>query len=217
VKTVYYDLEVRLPESGQETLAALAAAGRRPIIKTHVLPDFSNAASADLKPLYSAALDAADRLYVVRDGRDVMVSFYRFRTKFAGETKAFSEFLRTPSRPGGMTPPQFWAYHAQTWRDAPSVLSIRFEEALSDFANVLSRLASEFHLTRNRRPARPIKMTRSRFLRQVQRVFGAQRSSAVLPGQGTAGQWRSFFSDADRDFFRAEAGDALEALGYSAT
>lgn len=178
------------------------------IIKTHALPELEEFRGDPL--VYSVAnalMSRAKSIYAIRDGRDVMVSFYEYRRRF-DTTLAnvpFGEFLRRPLS-DGLRPAQSWALSVQSWAVRPGVCVVPYEQYHSDYPGTVRRIG-EFLGMPVRTP--PFDMVVSR------NPVAAKVSTAVLFRRGSTQDHKAYFNSEDYGFFDEEAGAAMEI--YSAT
>ncbi len=181
----------------------LATLSRPRIIKSHQLynRDFSKV------------------IYIVRDPRDVYVSYYHYRKKHLPKNTNFSDFLRSqdiyPSR---------WHTHVESWLDRDNLtLLVKYEDLLlnpgkevSKITNIISNkpiesskinLAIESSSVEN---MRKIEQAKGRpFLSQQ-----AANKAGIFVRKGTKGDWKQYFSKADEEFLLNEAGVMMKRLGY---
>lgn len=179
-------------------------------------------------------------IYVVRDGRDVLVSryFYEVRAVTQARNPRGAQLRRARFDrlygPGAdlsdvganlpafieaeMTSPQLtgvnWAEHVRRWLAAPSdrVAMVRYEHLRTDAADALGDAFAKLTGRPVDREYLTLAQERFEFARQRDRAGGD-------PGylrRGVAGDWRAHFSDAARAAFDRHAGDMLRRLGYPA-
>ena len=176
-------------------------------------------------------------VYVLRDGRDALVSFYffyrrqipgsdpaqaprRIRPFFAGvrdvddiaaNLPAFIE--RHCTAPAGA--PRNWAEHAKSWLDAgrDNVPLLRYEQMKSDCVAALAEAMSTLL-------DKPADMDRVResvdrfsFARQSGRKPGEEDSTAIVR-KGATGDWVNHFTREAAEVFDRYCGETLIALGY---
>jgi len=81
------------------------------IAKTHEMPD-----------------DETPAIYLVRDGRAAIVSYYHYRREIAGENITLGDIIRGKTWGGS------WATHVQAWAlsQRPNTLVVRYEQLVSD-------------------------------------------------------------------------------------
>lgn len=171
--------------------------------------------------------------FVVRDGRDTMVSFYFFYKLMhdAGEPTA----LRTLYPAGAdlddvrTNLPRFiehvfrqpmgvratWPEYNRAWLGQPGVACTRYESLRADPDAELTRLCRE--LGTDPGPGR-IRAAVERW--DMSRVTGrphGQEDRSSFVRKGVSGDWRNAFSDEARALFADLAGDALVELGYESS
>ena len=151
-----------------------------------------------LRQLAQDLLEEFHLLYIIRDGRDVMTSFWRYLNSLAPgwgpRTESIGDFMRaTPA--GGIlqyqhrrspTMLQRWIDNTASWgaADLP-VTIITYEELYRDFNAVIARIACILGKT----PA------------IVERP-GLDAPSS-LPWKGIIGNWRGYFTDEDIVYFES--------------
>jgi len=197
----------------------------RPVVKTHAMPDwtwwFDKDHSGPLDPAWRQWLDDHARfIYIFRDGRSVMCSYYLFCKGFDPDVRDadLATFLRQEHK--GRSRVAAWAEHVRAWINDPRVTAYRFEDVVRDTESLLERMAGDLGLTRTRRTPhlpKPIRtITRSR----LERLFSVRPESSAILGdpKGPAKlKWQQQFSPHDRRFFHQEAGDVLIELGYESS
>ena len=139
-------------------------------------------------------------VYALRDGRDVMVSFYEYRKKInPAAVPSFSEFIRAPyhSYPN---PVAHWAAHVKAWLSQKDVLPVFFEDMHADFESTVKRIADFIGL-----PHKP-----ELFDTVISRNATAREAStAVLFRRGQVGDHAQYFNADDAAFFAREAGEGI--------
>ncbi|GAB4165213.1 MAG: hypothetical protein Fur0032_01820 [Terrimicrobiaceae bacterium] len=169
------------------------------LIKTH----------ADAK-LFARHFPEAPVVYVVRDPRDTLVSFfhylnndelYRTNPGIADQRcRSFSEFLRRPAsdylRLGFFADPDFdnvvgrWASHVSGWIQRPGVCLVAYDDLKADFRGCIRKICRSCGL----------------LPRWNQSPVGIGDAVSVLPRKGVSGDWRNVFSEEDLQFVRTEIG-----------
>lgn len=185
----------------------------RPVIKTHGWPDFFVPGHDFLPDDWQAWLrDRADVLYMARDGRAVMCSYYLYMQYRPEARVPLSAFLR--QQHSGMSRVKRWARHVQAWQAAPEAHVVTFERLLRHTSEALSDLEAHLGLeARRTQPLLPARLT-SVWHSRFNRLFATQpESTAIVSGEDRL-RWREAFSPADCAFFHEEAGDVLIDLGY---
>lgn len=87
---------------------------------------------SEFNPLYRKVI------YLVRDPRDVMVSYYWFQKNMGSFNESISKLIRSP-----LFGISAWCRHVQAWVEAPASVSIdfvRYEDIKEDPGNLLTRL-----------------------------------------------------------------------------
>lgn len=182
---------------------------RLPIVKTHLLPE-------QLQP----ADPSVPAVYLVRDGRDCVVSMAHYRKSLIAADSDFQQDLlevieaRDGSHFGG------WSQHVHRWQER-AALVIRFEDLVQDPIASIERMRPWIDLPQ---PARD-KVPSFDDLRRHDRVYG----SGVEHGfdadtrrvfreakfrRGVVGSWRDELPDPLLMRFLELHGDELVKLGY---
>ncbi|GEM_PF-159605 len=164
-------------------------------------------------------------VYIVRDGRDVALSYYfKFikQRQIRPETR-FQDFLEVFNR-GGLEGFPSWSSHIQSWLDDPpeKFLLVRYEDMKTDTLSELIRVL-EFSGFPVNRGAAAAAAEASDFRRmqemekkQYHLVPQLAHSDPNIPSvrKGTIGESKAYFSDAITAKFIRIHGHALERLGY---
>jgi len=89
-------------------------------VKTHELPD-----------------DDAKTIYVVRDGRAAIVSYYHFSRFFSRPDTSLTDIVTGKDWPGA------WSAHVDAWAPnrRPNTLKLRFEDLVTESTSALRRIA----------------------------------------------------------------------------
>jgi hypothetical protein len=179
-------------------------------------------------------------IYIVRDGRDVIVSRYVFETRAVRAPRntrggrlrrARFERLYGPhvdlddvvaNLPkfiaDEMTAPQLtgvnWAEHVRRWLAVPPdrVAVVRYEQLRAD---VPATLAPAFEQLTGRPADRDyLELAADRFDFTAQAQRNDTRGDGTLMRSGAIGGWREYFSDEAAATFDRHAGSLLAELGY---
>lgn len=140
---------------------------------------------------------------VIRDPRDVMVSFYHYRTAHVKSpfTGTFSEFL-TDTRYGLK---QWFEYH-KSWKRRCTV-EIMYEKLRRDDTAEFSKMFDALglwvppHIFES-----AVHNSRFERVRELERRFGLSKPEQFRPGflftrQGKSGNWEEYFSTKDHTFY----------------
>jgi hypothetical protein len=93
------------------------------------------------------------------------------------------------------------------WLDQPQVLTISFEDLIQNRAATLTRMLD--HLEKS---GVALEADRAQALARLDRAMTPKRSPTFRAGQ--PGNWRQYFTEANRRTFQDVAGDLLVRLGY---
>lgn len=181
-------------------------------------------------------------IYIVRDGRDVLVSRYFFDARA----------VRAPRNPRGgrmrrarfdrlygphvdlddiaanlpkfiedeMTAPQLtgvnWTEHVRRWLARPSdqVAVVRYEQLRADVGDALAPAFAQ--LTGQPVDRDYLRLAADRFDFRTQARRNDARGDTTLMRAGAVGDWRQHFTAEARETFDRYAGDLIAELGYPA-
>ena len=154
-------------------------------------------------------------IYLVRDGRDVMISYYDYQTKHRRFDGSFRDFLLSSQIPYGL-----WEDHVQSWldaRDATDLCIVRYEDLLRDAQRELERMIRFTGVSST--PDMLDQAVRASEFDQMRRLeetggrpYGDSAHQFVR--RGTAGQWNSEFDGECKAIFKSRANNLLRELGY---
>lgn len=188
------------------------------VIKTHYRCDGANDLPAESGEYVTQVFAASKKIYVVRNGLDVMASLYEFRRGHDPEVRemSFSQFIREPSfdkQAGDFDKVTYWAHHVEAWLDSPyadDILIVRFEDWVEKYAQTIKRvgkfldLKSDWRKTDVRIGSAPRKGRAD----SIERTW-------VEPRKGNVGDFANYFSKDDLDYFFDKCGDLMTRLGYA--
>jgi hypothetical protein len=211
---------------------ALVALGPVPVLKTHVPASPAGWFGGGAGPERARELLAAGRVvYVVRDGRDVLVSLFHYMRRYDKRVREqrFADFLRDPDDffqacPGfeGLDRAAAWARHVEGWLDEPRAAVVRYEDLLARRDATLRALAGRLGLELSEvleEVPRVVGLAGRLRRRLVAAVLPRRASTAITPRRGVSGEAATHFSPDDRAFFAERAGPVqrrVEALGDTA-
>jgi hypothetical protein len=195
------------------------------LVKTHALPGAGAWQAPEAAAYASELLAEAPTIYVHRDGRDVLVSLYRFVGSYAPQVAAqsFAEFLRT-NHTGkdapGISRPAYWERHVLAWLDRGPTTTASFEGLQSEFEASLRSIADRLDLRLRPALSQVRLQPRGRrvpVLHRGLRVLGLRPagSTAIRPQAGRVGGWQQVLDEADLAFFESQASEGMRRLGYS--
>ncbi|MHC4218062.1 MAG: sulfotransferase domain-containing protein [Planctomycetota bacterium] len=178
-------------------------------------------------------------VYVLRDGRDALVSYFRAlsakaadgngRRQTSGERRlirrfvskadgsadiaAFVERQLTARKP--LAAPCNWADHVRSFLEArnPNVVLLRYEDLLRDGQTALAEMLRE--LTGEEPDLERVRnaIEKFSFARQAGRPAGEEVRSAWLR-KGVSGDWANHFTPEAAEIFDHHCGDTLIEVGY---
>lgn len=179
-------------------------------------------------------------VYVVRDGRDVMVSLYFHQMRMLEIPRSprrsrqlqetFTHLFGPKFDPGAVsenlpkfidhemtTPEAFrdatWQEHVRDWLQRPSVTMVTYESLLADTATELQRVMVESQAPDPDPVKAGLAAHRFEFERAAGRAAGQEDRFSFLR-KGVSGDWRTYFTREAAEAFDAHAGDMLGQLGY---
>lgn len=160
------------------------------IIKTHRLPE-----------------DSRPAIYLVRDGRDALVSYARYRVAFRSKKgKARSFHSELTNLVEGQSPFGKWGSHVFAWtrdrRDGPTTL-VRFEDLIERPLEVFRNALTETDAG--------LEILEAATIPTFDDLHGRWPD---FFRKGQAGTWRTEMSEEIHDLFWATNGDAMTYLGY---
>ncbi len=211
-KSDYENIREMIPPVGRQSraLARLPDGGR--VIKSHERREFP----------FGRRCSRA--IYLLRDGRDVAVSYYFFMRRNGTFSGSFSDFIPLFVR-GHMDGYGPWQAHVSSWLDSPLAGSghlhvIRYEDLLADPQRCLGAAVDFLGVTvdeirlRDAVEANRFDRMRQRSSRSPRVQSTAVRGDIPIVRKGAAGDWRNHFSEADRRTFTRHAGTQLERCCY---
>jgi len=193
------------------------------LVKAHALPGTGVWRAPEADAYAAELLAEAPTIYVHRDGRDVLLSLYRFVSSYspAVAAQSFAEFLRsnhTGIDAAGISRPAYWQRHVMAWLDRGPTTLASYERLQDDFEASLRAIAERLDLAlRPTLTAVRLEPRRRRIpvLDHALRILRPASSTAIRPQAGRIGGWHQVFDDADLAWFAAEASVGMRRLGYS--
>lgn len=159
-------------------------------------------------------------VYIIRDGRDVMVSLYHYYITRAGKQLPFMDFLDGYLK-GGFGP--LWHDNVTSWltrgreRLQEDLLVISFEELKADTRQVLKSAATFLDLPHSDQELdqaiQAANIGRMREIEIERRGPIADQNASFYRG-GKTGEWKAYFTPALESVYLQKAGDALHLAGY---
>ncbi|MCI4626119.1 MAG: sulfotransferase domain-containing protein, partial [Candidatus Magnetoovum sp. WYHC-5] len=181
------------------------------VIKTHSLPE----------PAYYKRA-----IYIYRDGRDSVLSYYHFNRRFNNYKGTFLDFLKTEdnflaSLGTSGAPCRSWAEHVQAWMASKlpfPVHYVKYEKLKKDTFLELSQILAFLNLERADWQIRQaIESADFSLLKknEMAKVGALKDENMFFFRSGKAGQWREYFTEEHINIFKKEAYETLLTLSYS--
>lgn len=167
-------------------------------------------------------------VYVVRDPRDVAVSWAHFAGMTMDAAVAMlcdpaAILLPSPGRPALAVAQRLtcWSGHARSWLDAPGrpCCLVRYEDMLADPAAVLGRVSRYAGIAHGAADIeRAVETTRFDTLREREIAHGfdgGQAGTAAFFRSGRAGEWQTALNPLQVARIEAAHGEMMTRLGYA--
>jgi len=156
-------------------------------------------------------------IYLVRDGRDVYVSYYYYRLKQLDEGITFSQYLRRKDHF-----PSLWKEHVESWlkwdQPQPNMLLVRYEDLLSKPEAELRKIVKFIGVDKTDDViSHAVEVSRFDKMREIDQTKGRKYNltgTKDFVRKGKAGTWQDEFSQEDIVYFKENTGDLLIRLGY---
>jgi hypothetical protein len=198
--------ETMIPMVGWHRDAPRVLPGEGRLVKTH----------ESYRNVYRKAV------YMVRDARDVVISYYHHQVRqglFEGDLSTFvARFLDGRTDGYGV-----WHRHVASWLDSPidregGLLVVRYETMRRDPLDTMRQVVSTLGLTLPdeaiRRVIETNTMERMRAKEASATVIKKKRDDIPIVRRGRPGEWREVLTERDRAAFLRRAGPMLARLRY---
>lgn len=200
---------------------------RTPILrenaKRRVIDECGRIIKTHLWPHHFSSVGPKRAIYLVRDGRDAVLSYYHWRLSFSeeGELGTFLDFL---SRPGinNLPPLRDWAFTYLKWREFvhdENFCLVRFEDSKSDALMTVQKVLKFLGVTRNDKVL--LEAIQNSTFERMQQTEAASIDGykvgrdGLIMRSGQIGQWRRSFGKAEFQMLTPEVCALLVELGYS--
>jgi len=190
----------------------IANAPFRPvIIKTHLV----NAALEGIPPFPKTL--TAGSVYLIRDPRDVAISFSKHLGKTIDEViprmDAHDNHLKDET--GSFAILGTWSEHVKTWRDSQVV---RYEDLLEDpekwFAEILRGFGLKVKIPRLRKAIRLCDFERMKKQDKSRKFRETSRHTDTFFHHGTSGHWKDILSPDQSRKIESDHREVMEQYGY---
>ena len=164
-------------------------------------------------------------IFIVRDGRDVAVSYYSHVQRMRKMRMPFHEYLLTylEGKIGGFGA---WHEHAKSWLDSglttdSNKIVVRYEDLLSRCAPELQRICDFLNIDASEQKIREV-IAANEFQQMKRReargglgIVGGEKDGLTFVRKGTSGDWVNHFSDKDLRYFMELSGNVMKEFGYT--
>ena len=156
-------------------------------------------------------------LYIVRDGRDALVSYFHWLNARRETPMTLAEIVRGEGQHGS------WSEHVLGWLrgDADAKVVVKYEDLLADTAGELRKvLAATGVPADDATIERAVRLSSFDSMKRVEREHGLfdgnKAVSKAMPfvRKGQAGGWRTLFDEENLALFWQIHGEAMRAAGY---
>jgi hypothetical protein len=167
-------------------------------------------------------------IYIVRDPRDVLISYYEFQLKrrVISDDCSLEEFL--PRFMESAIEPKMgsWRDHVVSWvatrAGNENFLLLRYEEMLANTQQEATKIASFLGLdTSPERTARAVELSSADRMRKLEKEQAGQwratkktRQDKPFVGKATSGDWKSRLSEQCVAQIESAWGDVMRSVGY---
>lgn len=156
-------------------------------------------------------------IYLVRDGRDVYLSYYQFLLERLPQGATLADFIKKKDLPYGT-----WSQHISSWLNADlppeRFMVIKYEDMLTEPLAVLQRIAAFSKVPWSKaQMLKAIEETTFSKMRKIEDERGfPQRNifSGRFIRQGKARNWVQEFGTLEKNVFKRYHNRALVRLGY---
>ncbi|MGC9504009.1 sulfotransferase domain-containing protein [Baaleninema sp.] len=161
-------------------------------------------------------------VYLLRDGRDVMVSYYRFLEAMRSRSNQTVDFLNMVKTGEGLFLNYKWHLHVEKWLENPynsEIITIRYEDMLERPVDELERLCQFLDFEASRDVLEDVTAAASfQSLRKKEEQFGLNNpgwpKDKFFNRRGKAGSYKDEMPPEVLEAFVEEAGDTLKKFGY---
>ncbi|WP_083862289.1 sulfotransferase domain-containing protein [Baaleninema simplex] len=161
-------------------------------------------------------------IYLLRDGRDVMVSYYRFLQALRSSKNESVDFLHMVKTGEGLFQNRKWHDQVEAWLKNPhqaDTITVRYEDMLERPVDELERVCEFIHFEASRDVLEQVTAAASfQSLRKKEEKFGLNNpgwpKDKFFNRRGKAGSYKDEMPKEVLEAFMEEAGETLEKVGY---
>jgi len=155
-------------------------------------------------------------IYLVRDGRDVYVSYYYHRLKQLPKRFDFFSFLQRRDHY-----PCRWGEHVASWtmsKDCSNLLVVKFEDLKSDCFKQMDRILKFLNVNRPKhRIEKAIEASSFENMKRIESEKGRlykKEGPEVFMRKGITGDWKNYYGTKEKDYYKSFEGQLLIKLKY---
>ncbi|MFX0201327.1 MAG: sulfotransferase domain-containing protein, partial [Candidatus Hodarchaeota archaeon] len=181
--------------------------------------------SHETQDIYERLYPKAKCIYIYRDGRDALLSFYFFKKAFSVKEQTILERIgkmqdlasRT-SRRVDFDADEFavflekhtpkWANHVKEWLKVDSILAVSYEDLSRCFEGMLREITAYLGIV----PSVSISDVKKEYVDGYRSSFSGD--SRHFFRKGIVGDWKNYFTEAHVRIFLESGGDLNVKLGY---
>ena len=157
-------------------------------------------------------------VYLIRDGRDVAVSYYNYYQTIKGYGDSFDTFLKQFLQ-GKDIGFGSWQDHVRSWLSREHTipfLILKYEQLHENPNETLGRLAAFLHLDTDETRSQDAlqKCTFESYVKDVKQNSPFSKQGYRGGVKGRPGAWKELFTQRHLDLFWSKAGKVAEELGY---
>ncbi|MFX0133292.1 MAG: sulfotransferase domain-containing protein [Candidatus Hodarchaeota archaeon] len=199
----------------------------KPILKTHMTANFSPFTSKKSLKIINEIIDNSKIIYVYRDGRDVMVSFWYYMKKFTKNLPDFSDFIimNNDSDPtySNLNRIEYWKEHIVGWFELTykyrNICLVSYEELYYTYQKTMKHIFNFLELQKLYPKFKEVKLQDKNvgyyFKKLMAKIIPINmESTSIHPRKGIVGDHKNHFTKKDLDLFYKIAGDFMKKLGY---
>lgn len=158
-------------------------------------------------------------IYIVRDGRDVYISYFHYLKQSLAPNCSLQDFMVNNTSPFGS-----WSDHIKSWLDAKhrnesNFLLVRYEDLLQDTYASFKKMAkfAGFDVS-SAAIASAVGNSNFVHMQNIERKYGRKYSNDSADSfvrRGESGEWKECFGEEEWEIFQSkEDSRLLEKLGY---
>lgn len=156
-------------------------------------------------------------IYLVRDGRDVYISYFHYLSNKLSPDVTFADFLENK-----YSAPCTWQEHIFSWisnpEDQENILLVRYEDMIKDTYLELKRVSDFISLgVSGERINTAVELSDFRNMQQMEQERGRSHKNTegvTFVRRGQPGEWQDKYGAREKEIFKKTDGDALIKLGY---